>query len=118
MAASQNGTGSLTVGGQATQAAVHITVPSGAIVESVTYNPGGSPVYEDYYDADGAFHTRVTFESGMDTATVTLFGVAYTTGAATMDGSSSNYYIESNQREFTKGPVRSVVTLTRLPTVA
>ena len=118
MAATQVGTGSLTVGGQATQAAVHITVPSGAVIESVTFNPGGAPQYEDYMDEDGALHTRVTFESGMSTATVTLFGVAYTTSAGTVDGSASNYYIESNQREFTKGPVRSVVTLTRIPTIA
>lgn len=118
MSAVQHGTGSLTVGGQATQAAIHITIPSGAIVESVTYNPGGSPDYEDYVDADGAHHTRITFESGMDTATVTLFGIAYTTAAATLDGSGSNYYVESNQREFTKGPVRSVVTVTKMPTIS
>ena len=117
MAASQSGTGSLTIGGQATQAAIHITVPASCVVESVTTNPGGAPIYEDFFDADGAFHTRITFEAGMTTATVTLFGVAYTTAAGTLDGSGSNYYIESNQREFTKGPVRSVVNVTLLPTI-
>jgi hypothetical protein len=117
MAASQAGTGGLTLGGQATQAALHITIPANAIVESVDFSPGGSPDFEDYQDADGAFHTRVTFESGMDTATVTLFGAAYTTAAATLDGSGSNYYVESNQRSFTRGPVRSVVNVTKIPTV-
>lgn len=114
----QNGTGGFTTGGQATQAALHITIPAGAVVEQVTYNPGGAPKYTDYYDEDGAFHSRLTFEAGMHTATIVLFGVAYTTAAAAMDGSSSNYYVESNQREFTAGPVRSVINVTRLPTVA
>ena len=118
MASTQNGTGSLTVAGQATQAALHITVPEGAVVESVTFNGGGSPDYEDVQDGDGAFHTRITFEKGMHTATVTLFGAPYTTDAGNVDGSGSNYYIESNQKELSKGPVRSVITVTRLPTIA
>jgi len=118
MAATQSGTSGLTVGGQATQAAVHITVPASTIVESVQFSDGGAPIYEDTFDADGAFHTRITFEKTMSTATVTLFGVAYTTAAGGVDGTSSNYYIESNQVETSKGPIRSVVTLTRLPTIA
>ena len=116
MAATQAGTGSLTVGGQAAQAAIHITVPVNARIESVTFSPGGSPDYEDVVDENGAFDTRITFEKGMDTATVTLFGAAYTTAAGELDGSGTNYYIESNQREFTKGPVRSVVNVTKIPT--
>ena len=118
MAATQSGTGGLNVAGQDTQAAIHITVPAGAVVESVTFNGGGSPDFEDVQDKDGAFHTRITFERGMHTATVTLFGAAYTTDAGNVDGSSSNYYIESNQKELSKSPVRSVVTVTRLPTIA
>jgi len=118
MAATQTGTGSLTVGGQATAAAVVIAVPENSVVESVTTNLGGSPDYEDFYDADGAHHTRVTYESGMDTITVTLFGAAFTTDAGSLGGGSTNkWYIESNQKEESKGPVRSIVNLTLIPTV-
>ena len=117
MAAAQNGTVSLTVGGQATAAAVVIAVPSDSVVETVETNLGGSPIYEDYYDADGALHTRITYEKGMDTITVTLFGVAFTTAAGVSGGGSTDkWYIESNQKSESKGPVRSVVTLTLIPT--
>lgn len=118
MASEQKGTGGLTVGGQAVKAAVFITVPSGSIVESVTTNPGGSPQYEDVIDADGAFHTRITFEKRMDTATVVIVGKAYTKTAGDVDGSSANYYVESCHEETSKGPVRTTITLTRLPTIA
>ena len=118
MAADQKGTGTLTVGGQATKAAVYITVPSGAIIESVTVNNGGSPQYEDQMDADGAFHTRITFEARMHTATVVVVGKAYATAAGAVDGSSSNYYIESAVAETSKGPVRTTINVTRIPTIA
>lgn len=117
MAATQIGTGSLTLGGQAAAAAVVIAVPAGAVVESVETNLGGSPQYEDVYDADGAHHTRITYEKGMDEITITLFGVAFTTDAGEVGGGTTNkYYIESNQKSETKGPVRSVVRLTLIPT--
>ena len=117
MAATQIGTGSLTVGGQATAAAVAIAVPSGCVVESVETNLGGTPIYEDYFDADGAHHTRVTYEKGMNEITITLFGVAFTTAAGVVGGGSNNeFYIESNQKTETKSPVRSVVRLTQIPT--
>ena len=118
MAATQNGTGSLTVGGQATPAAVYITIPSGAIVESVTENQGGSPDFEDIMDNAGAFHTRITYEKTMHTATVVLVGKAYASAAGAVDGSSSNYYIESVSEENSKGPVRTTITCTRLPPIA
>lgn len=118
MAATQQGTGSLTVGGQAALAATYITVPVGSIIESVTVNAGGSPQYEDVTDADGAFHTRITFEKTMHTATVVVVGIAYATAAGAVDGTSSNYYIESSSAETSKGPVRTTITLTRLPTIA
>jgi len=118
MSATQTGAGSFTVGGQTTAAAVAIAIPANSVVESVTTNLGGSPDYEDYQDEDGAFHTRVTYETGMDTITITLFGAPFTTDAGSLGGGSTDkYYIESNQKEETKGPVRSVVTLTLLPTV-
>ena len=119
MAATQIGTGGLTLGGQAARAATSIAVPANSVVESVTTNLGGSPDFEDYVDADGLHHSRVTYEAGMDTVTITLFGVAFTTAAGLVGGGSTNkYYIESNQKEETKGPVRSVVTLTLIPTEA
>ena len=117
MAATQVGTGSLTVGGQAAAAAVVLAIPSGAVVESVETNLGGSPIYEDYFDADGALHTRITYEAGMDTITVTMFGTVFATDAGVVGGGTTDkYYIESNQKSETKGPVRSVVTLTLIPT--
>lgn len=118
MASTQNGTGSLTVAGQAVKAAVFITVPSGAIVENVTTNPGGSPQFEDIMDENGAFHTRITFERGMTTATIILIGKAYTKAAGEMDGSGSNYYIESVSEEAGKSAYRTTISVTKLPTVA
>lgn len=115
--ATQHGTGSLTIGGQATAAAVFITVPSGCVVENVTTNLGGSPDFQDYQDADGAFHTRITYEAGMTTATITTFGVAVTGAAGTLDGSGSNYYILQNTKTQDKAPVRSVVNVELIPTI-
>lgn len=118
MAATQNGTGSLTAAGQAALAATYITVPSGAIIETITVNGGGSPQFEDVMDENGAFHTRITFEKTMDTATVVIVGKAYASAAGAVDGTSSNYYVESVSAETSKGPVRTTVTVTRLPTIA
>lgn len=118
MAADQKGTGGLTVAGQAALAATYITVPANVIVESVTVNDGGAPQFEDVMDEDGAFHTRITFEATMHTATVVLVGIAYASAAGAVDGSSSNYYVESTSAETSKGPVRTTITLTRLPTIA
>jgi len=118
MAASQAGTGSLTLAGQAAAAATYITVPVGSIIESITINTGGSPVFEDVMDEDGAFHTRITFEARMHTASIVIVGKAFSTAAGTLDGSSSNYYIESSSAERSKGPVRTTVSVTRIPTIA
>lgn len=112
MASTQLGTGSLTVAGQATTAGTYITVPTGAIVESVTLNPGGSPQYEDQMDEDGAFHTRLVFEKRMNTVTIVLVGVASSLTAGSV--SLTNYYVESVSTESTKGPVRQTITLTQL----
>ena len=117
MAATQSGTGSLTAAGQAALAATYITVPANSIVESVTVNPGGAPIFEDVFDEDGAHHTRITFEKTMHTATVVVVGVAYASAAGAMDGSGSDYYVESVAAETSKGPVRTTITVTHLPTV-
>lgn len=118
MSVTQLGTGGLTAAGQAAKAATYITVPSGSIVETVTYNGGGSPIFEDVHDENGAFHTRLVFEAGMNTATVVVVGVAFAKAAGVVDGSSSNYYIDSVSEETSKGAVRTTITLTRLPTIA
>ena len=118
MAATQAGTGSLTVGTQQAAAATYITVPANSIIESVTVNAGGAPQFEDVMDEDGAFHTRITFEAGMHTATVVVVGVAFNTAAGTVDGAVNNYYIESSSKELSKGPVRTTINVTRLPTIA
>ena len=118
MASTQLGTGSLTAAGQAALAATYITVPVNSIIESVTVNPGGAPEYEDVMDEDGAFHTRITFNAAMHTATIVVVGVAFAKAAGVVDGSSSNYYIESVSAETSKGPVRTTVNVTRLPTIA
>jgi hypothetical protein len=112
MAVTQNGTGSLVVAGQAAAAATYITVPSGAIVESVTVNEGGSPDFEDVMDEDGAHHTRLTFEKRMHTATVVLVGKAYTKKAGEMDGT---HYVESVSVEKVKGALRTTISVTKIP---
>ena len=206
MAATQLGTGSLTVSGAAALAAVFIDVPADAIVESCTVNYGGAPQSEDIFDADGAFHTRcvyigggsvaftgggtgeplpgtlmtgadsgssayligvdvtsgawadgdaagrMTFSGltggnaftaenlnasvvtvqdniatlsagltsvGMHTATIVLVGKAYTTAAGSVDGiaTAEQYYIESASAETSKGPVRTTLNVTLLPTL-
>jgi len=205
MAASQDGTGSLTVGGQTALAAVFIDVPANAIVESCVVNGGGAPTYEDVEDADGAFHTRIVYNGagsiaftgggtavplpgclltgassgaaayligvqldsgswaggdaagtfllsglaggtafeaenlnasgtvtqadiatigaalsviGHHTATIVLVGAAYVTDAGTVDGitATEQYYIESVSEETSKGPVRTTINVTLLPT--
>jgi len=118
MAVTQSGTGSLTVAGMAAKAAVYITVPANSIIESVTVDNGGSPDYEDIVDEDGAFHTRLTFEKTMHTATIVVVGVAFVAAAGALDGSGSDYYVESASEETTKGAVRTTVRVTHLPTVA
>jgi len=205
MAATQNGTGSLSVGGQTALAAVFIDIPANAIVESCSVNFGGGPDFEDVNDADGAFHTRITYEGGgaiaftsggtaeplpgtlmtgassgaaayllgvsvtsgtwaggsaagtmalsglaggtafsaenlnatvvtvqddiatlsdaltgvgMHTATIVLVGAAYVTDAGNVDGitATEQYYIESASAETSKGPLRTTINVTLLPT--
>ena len=118
MAADQKGTGSLTAAGQAAAAAVYCTIPSGGIVESLTFVTGGSPDFEDQMDEDGAFHTRLTYEKRMNTATIVIVGKACTQVVGDVGGTSSNYYVESISAETSKGPIRTTITVTRLPTIA
>ena len=112
MAVEQSGTGSLTVAGQAAAAATYITVPANSIIESLTNGQGGAPQSEDVMDENGAFHTRLVFERGMHTATVVIVGIAYSKAAGEVDGSSSNYYVESVSAEKVKGVIRTTVNVT------
>jgi len=123
MAVTQNGTGSLTIAGGSSgtldqKAAGYITVPAGAIVESVEVNLGGSPDFEDQKDALGAFHTRLTYEKRQHEATIVIVGKEYTKDAGDVDGTSSNYYVLSAVPSFGKGAVRTTIRVQRLPTIA
>jgi len=123
MAVVQNGTASLVIAGGSAgtldvKAAVYITLPSGAIVESINVKPGGSPIFEDQMDALGALHTRLTFEKGMHQHTTTIVGKEYTKAAGDVDGSSSNYYVEGVDVAYGKAAVRTTINGTRIPTIA
>jgi hypothetical protein len=114
MAITQTGIGELTLANKATRAAVYITVPEGAIVESVNEGPGGSPDFEDQKGDLGEQHTRLTYEKRMDTATIVLVGKAYTKQAGDVDG--TNYYVESVDVEHVAngGPLRTTINVTKV----
>jgi hypothetical protein len=77
MAATQVGTGSLTITDPQTAAATYITIPSGAIVESVTIDPGANTQMDTQYDSLGAFHTDIWYEKRQHEATIVLVGKPY-----------------------------------------
>jgi hypothetical protein len=115
MAATQIGTGLLTLGAPATAAAATIlTVPVGTIVRSVRIGSGGAPITEDIMDADGAFHTKLVFENRMDTVQVVLIGKAYTKKAGETDGSGTAYYVDSVDVEHGQGALQTTVSLTKI----
>ena len=115
MAATQLGTGSLTLGAPATAAAATIiTVPVGTIVESVSINPGGTVDKEDVMDGDGAFHTAMIYERRMDEVTVVLVGKAYTKAAGELDGSGSAYEVLSVAVDHGRGALRTTVSLRKI----
>ena len=115
MAATQLGTGSLTLGAPATAAAATIiTIPAGAIVESVTINPGGDVQKEDVLDGDGAFHTALVYENRMDTVSVVIVGKAYTKRKGETDGSGAAYEVLDVSEEHGKGALRTTVSLRKI----
>jgi hypothetical protein len=115
MAATQLGTGGLTLGAPATAAAATIiTVPVGCIVESVTVVPGGDVDKEDVMDSDGAFHSTLIYEKRMDNVTVVLVGKAYTKAKGETDGSGSAYEVTDVQVEHGKGALRTTVSLRKI----
>jgi hypothetical protein len=115
MAATQLGTGGLTLGAPATAAAATIlTVPTGTIVESVNIVPGGDVVEEDQFTGDGAFHTALIYERRMDNVTVVLVGQAYTKSKGELDGSGSAYQVRDVQVEHGRGALRTTVSLRKI----
>jgi hypothetical protein len=115
MAVTQLGTGGLTLGAPATAAAATIiTMPVGAIVESVTVTPGGSVEKEDVRDGDGALHTVLIFDNRCDEVTVVIVGKAYTKKAGELDGSGSAYEVLSAPAEHGRGALRTTVNLRKV----
>lgn len=112
MAATQNGTGGLTLGGPQTAAATYITIPSGAIIESVHLSLSGSAQHEDQYDADGAFHTSLWFEKRMHDITIVQVGIASTLSPGDM--SQTNYEVMSVVPEYGKAAIRTTITLRKI----
>lgn len=114
MSATQNGTGSLTLGAPLTLAPTFVTVPSGAIIESINVTLAGTPQQEDQYDSDGAFHTSLWFEKRMDSAVIVMVGKAYAGTIGSMDGTGSKYEVMSIVPEYGKGVLRTTITVRKL----
>ena len=113
MAATQTGTGSLTITDPATTAATYITVPIGAIVESVNITYGGSPQIETQYDSLGAFHTDIWYEKRQDEAEIVLVGKAYAKSEVGVTDVAA-YEIISCVPEHSKGPVRTTIRVKKI----
>jgi len=111
MAAEQVGTGSLTLGAPLTAAATYITVPVGAIIESVNVELPGDAQVETQFDSDGAFHSDIWYEKRCVGATVVVVGKAFVGDVGDLQGASSDYQIMSIVPEYAKGPVRTTVTV-------
>jgi hypothetical protein len=115
MAATQIGTGSLTLGAPATAAAATIiTMPAGAIVRSVRIGSGGAPITEDIMDGDGAFHTSIWYEKRQDTAVIVVVGADYTQLPGTVDPLITDYEIMSVEKDYSRGPIRSTITVKKI----
>ena len=114
MAATQVGTGSLTLGDPQTAAATYIDVPSGGIVESVNVEMPGDAQMETQYDADGAFHTDIWYEKRCTGATVVVVGKAVVGAISALVGTSDKYEVMSRTEEYSKGPVRTTMVVKRI----
>jgi hypothetical protein len=113
MAADQVGTGGLTMGAPLTAGAVFVTIPAGAIVESVNVDKPGDAQMETQYDANGAVHSDIWYEKRCWGATVVIVGKDFTALPGTTTG-SGGYEIISVAKEHGKGPIRSTVTVKRI----
>jgi hypothetical protein len=114
MSVAQVGTGSLTLGAPATAAATYITVPTGAIIESVSVQLPGDGQMDTQYDSDGAFHTDLWYEKRCEGATVVVVGKAYVGAIGALQGTASAYEVMSVAPEYSKGPVRTTVTVKKV----
>jgi hypothetical protein len=114
MAADQVGVGGLTMGAPLTAAAVFVTIPSGAIVESVNVDKPGDAQMETQYDSDGAFHSDIWYESRCIGATVVIVGEPFVGEVGDLQGTADDYEIMSIAEEKSKGPVRTTVTVKRM----
>lgn len=113
MAATQVGTGSLTITDPQTSAATYITIPTGAIVESVNITRGGSPDMETQKDSLGAFHTDIWYEKRQDEVEIVLVGKVYAkTEVGVTDVAA--YEIISLVSEDSKGPVRTTIRVKKI----
>jgi hypothetical protein len=110
----QVGIGSLTLGAPATAAATYITVPSGAIIDSVSVDLPGDAQMETQYDSDGAFHSDIWYEKRCTGATVVVVGKAFVGSVSDLQGTGSAYEIMSIVPEYSKGPVRTTVTVKKV----
>jgi len=108
MAATQIGTGSLTLGDPQVEAATYIDIPENAIIESVTLDSPGDAQMETQYDSDGAFHSDIWYEKRCIGATVVIVGQAFVGEVGDLTG---NYEVMSITEEKSKGPVRTTVTV-------
>jgi hypothetical protein len=101
------------LGAPATAAATYITVPSGAIVESVNVTYGGSPDMETQMDSEGAFHSDIWYEKRMDEAEIVLVGKAYAK-LAVGQADVAGYEIIAVSSDFSKGPLRTTVRVKKI----
>ena len=111
MAATQVGTGGLTLGAPQTAAATYIDVPVGGIVESVNVDMPGDSQMDTQYDGDGAFHADIWYEKRLNTASVVVVGKAFVGSVGDRQGSSEDYEIVAIAAEYSKGPVRTTVNV-------
>lgn len=113
MAATQVGTGSLTITDPQTTAATYITVPAGAIVESVTIDPGANTNMDTQYDSLGAFHTDIWYEKRQHEATIVLLGKAY--GKSDVGQTdAAGYEIVGLTIDHTSKPVRTTIRVKKI----
>jgi len=114
MAATQVGTGGLTLGAPQTAAATYIDVPVGGIVESVNVDMPGDSQMDTQYDSDGAFHSDIWYEKRATGATVVVVGAAVVGAVASCVGTGDKYEVMSRAEEYGKGPIRTTMTVKRV----
>jgi hypothetical protein len=69
---------------------------------------------ETQYDSDGAFHSDIWYEKRQITATVVVVGKAVVGAAGALVGTGDKYEIMSAVPEYSKGPVRTTVSVKKI----